>query len=116
MSNRILPAVAALSAALAAVSSADLEAKPFSAENLDNGYFVNFAEGSCGEGKCGGDGADDSEGNCGEGNCGEEGADDSEGNCGEGNCGDEGADDSEGNCGEGSCGEGSCGEGKCGGA
>ena len=89
MSNKILPAVAALSAALAAVSAGNLEANPFSAVNLDNGYHVNFAEGSCGEGKCGGEGAaDDTEGSCGEGKCGGEGAaDDSEGKCGEGKCG-----------------------------
>jgi uncharacterized low-complexity protein len=90
----------------------------FAAIDLGQGYQVNpsafqqVAEGSCGEGRCGGAATDKAtEGSCGEGKCGGATADDkaAEGSCGEGRCGgaadDKAADkSSEGKCGEGRCG------------
>ena len=77
----------------------------FSMGELSSGY-MQLAEGSCGEGKCGGD--DKAK----EGSCGEDKS--KEGSCGEGKCGGEDK-AKEGSCGEGKSKEGSCGEGKCGG-
>ncbi len=103
----VAPIAAAVGTAFigSAAIAADQDAL-FGAIDLDQGYMVageghdKDAEGSCGEGSCGGD---DAEGSCGE---------DGEGSCGEGDH------DEEGSCGEGSCGEeeGSCGEGSCGGS
>jgi uncharacterized low-complexity protein len=98
---------------LAFSSIALADDNPFSTEDLDAGYQLagdKDKEGSCGEGKCGGDKG-------GEGSCGEKGH---EGSCGEkgheGSCGEKGG---EGSCGE-KGGEGSCGEkgeeGSCGGS
>jgi uncharacterized low-complexity protein len=80
-------------ASLAASTTAVADDNPFSTAELDAGYQLageKDKEGSCGEGKCGGDkGA--------EGSCGEKGA---EGSCGEkgkeGSCGEKGK---EGSCG-----------------
>ncbi|MFT7245580.1 MAG: putative low-complexity protein [Candidatus Azotimanducaceae bacterium] len=101
------------------------DANPFSATEMPSGY-MQLAEGSCGEGKCGGDKAKAKA----EGSCGGDKAE-AEGSCGgdkaeaEGSCGGDKA-EAEGSCGgdkaeaEGSCGgdkaktEGKCGEGKCG--
>ena len=81
---------------------------PFETTELDNGYLLadghKGEEGKCGEGKCGGDKAE-------EGTCGGEKAE--EGKCGEGKCGGEMAE--EGTCGGDKAEEGKCGEGKCGG-
>jgi uncharacterized low-complexity protein len=100
---------AALAGSLATVSVANADSNPFGMNSLSAGYQLGESEGSCGEGKCGGDKG-------GEGSCG--GDKGGEGSCG----GDKGG---EGSCGgdkggEGSCGgdkgeEGKCGEGKCGG-
>ena len=91
---------AALAGSLAAVSTANADANPFGLTSLSSGYQLgDSAEGSCGEGKCGGDKGE--EGSCG-GDKGEEGS------CG----GDKGE---EGSCGGDKGEEGSCGEGKCGG-
>jgi uncharacterized low-complexity protein len=89
-------------ASLAASTTAVADDNPFSTADLDAGYQLagdKDKEGSCGEGKCGGDKGT-------EGSCGEKGA---EGSCGEkgheGSCGEKGK---EGSCGEkgkeGSCG------------
>ena len=116
--NKLKPVASALatvitsSMALGAVSTAS--ANPFQVTDLGSGY-MQLAEGSCGEGKCGAK-KDKAEGGCG----GAKG--ESEGSCGEGKCGAK-KDKAEGNCGgakgksEGSCGgakdnaEGSCGGG-----
>ncbi|MBK5939721.1 low-complexity protein [Halochromatium roseum] len=84
--NTTTPAAAVIGAALVgSLSMANLAhaaENPFAAEQLDGGYLM-LAEGSCGEGKCGG--KSDGEGKCGEGKCGnKEGG---EGKCGEGKCG-----------------------------
>jgi uncharacterized low-complexity protein len=57
------------------------DVNPFSATEMSSGY-MQLAEGSCGEGKCGGDKAKSE----GEGSCGGDKAK-SEGSCGEGKCG-----------------------------
>ena len=91
--------------AIADVASADTGVSPFAMTTLSAGYMLTLGEGSCGEGKCGGD--KEGEGSCG----GDKG---SEGSCGEGKCGgDKGA---EGSCGGDKDAEGKCGEGKCGGS
>ena len=70
--------------AMAAPAALADAANPFAATEMSGGY-MQLAEGTCGEGKCGGDKAK-SEGACGgdkaksEGACGE-------GKCGEGKCG-----------------------------
>ena len=92
----------------------------FASIDLGQGYQVaqpsalqKVAQGSCGEGRCGGAGAAEkaAEGSCGEGRCGGAAATDkaAEGSCGEGRCGgaaDEKTTDksTEGKCGEGRCG------------
>lgn len=130
MSNKkttpIIATVGAAFIASAMLASVAANANPFQADDLASGYNVG-AEGSCGEGKCGGHSHDkEGEGSCGEksgegscggdkaaeGSCGEEGKT-GEGSCGEGKCGGDKA--AEGACGESKTGEGSCGEGKCGG-
>jgi len=108
-------------------TNAQAEANPFGMTELSSGY-MQVAEGSCGEGKCGSMKKAKEEGKCGEGMKKAKG----EGKCGEGmkkakgegKCG-EGMKKAkgEGKCGEGMKGkaekkatkEGSCGEGKCGG-
>ncbi|MEA1050049.1 low-complexity protein [Lamprobacter modestohalophilus] len=84
--NTMTPSAAVIGAALVgSLSMANLAhsaENPFAAEQLDGGYLM-LAEGSCGEGKCGG--KSDGEGKCGEGKCGNK--DDGEGKCGEGKCG-----------------------------
>jgi uncharacterized low-complexity protein len=87
-----------------AASSVALAAdNPFAATDLDSGYMLaghhKGEEGKCGEGKCGGEKAE-------EGKCGGEKAE--EGKCGEGKCGGEKAE-------EGKCGGEKAEEGKCGG-
>jgi len=86
--------VASLGAALlsSAAFSVQAASNPFAAQELSSGYSLaageKSAEGSCGEGKCGGDMKKaESEGKCGEGKCGGEAKTDSEGKCGEGKCG-----------------------------
>ncbi len=137
------PVALAVGAALAGTFAvtgtaiADTGVSPFSMTTLSAGYLLGLAEGagggdkeaketegSCGEGKCGGDKegeANEAEGSCGgdkeaEGSCGgdkEGAAKEAEGSCGgdkeaEGSCGGdkEGAakEDAEGKCGEGKCG------------
>ncbi len=106
MSERKLakPVALAVGAALAGsfamtgLANADSGASPFAMTTLSSGFLLGAGEGSCGEGKCGGD--KDAEGECGEGKCG--GDKDAEGSCGEGKCG--GDKDAEGKCGEGKCG------------
>ena len=88
------------------LSVGQVSANPFQVTELTSGY-MQLAEGSCGEGKCG---ATKSEN---EGSCGEKKA--AEGSCGEKKKA------AEGSCGGKKEGEGSCGgskdaEGKCGGA
>lgn len=117
--------IGTLMASALSVSVAQADVNPFGATELTSGYMV-VAEGSCGEGKCGGDAKNHktSEGSCGEGKCGadKKHADkNAEGACG----GNKHVNKStEGSCGEGKCGadkrankstEGACGEGKCGG-
>ena len=112
----VKPVAVAVGTALAgsfaiSANADDAGASPFAMTTLASGYLLGAQEGSCGEGKCGGD--KEGEGSCGgdkggEGSCG--GDKGGEGSCG----GDKG--------GEGSCGgdkeeaEGKCGEGKCGAA
>jgi uncharacterized low-complexity protein len=111
---------------LALVGSINAQANPFGATELSGGY-MQLAEGSAGEGKCGADHMKKGEGKCGadhmkkgEGKCGADKMEmkKAEGKCGEGKCGadkmkaDEakgGADKMEMKKGEGSCGEGKCG-------
>lgn len=68
--------------------TAHAASNPFAAQELASGYSLAAAEkaqeGSCGEGKCGGEMKGDAEGKCG----GEKKAD-AEGKCGEGKCGGE---------------------------
>ena len=89
---------AALGAGMAFSPLTLADTNPFGATELSGGY-MQIAEGSCGEGKCGGDKAKaHAEGSCGEGKA------DAEGSCGEGKA------DAEGSCGEGKAeSEGSCG-------
>jgi len=115
----VKPVAIAVSAALAgtfavaASADADTGVSPFAMTTLASGYLLGAQEGSCGEGKCGGDkeaaGDKDAEGSCG-------GDKEAEGSCGgdkeaaEGSCGgDKEAGDKE-------AAEGKCGEGKCGGS
>jgi len=121
---------AALAASLAPMGASAATDGLFSLTSLSSGYMIQTitddadAEGSCGEGRCGGD-DHTAEGHCG---AAADGDADAEGSCGEGRCG--GDHEAEGSCGadhdaEGSCGgdhdaEGSCGadhdaEGSCGG-
>ena len=96
--------------AVGANADTDAGASPFAMTTLASGYLLGAQEGSCGEGKCGGDKEAGSEGSCG-------GDKEAEGSCG----GDKEDKEGEGACGEGSCGgdkegEGACGEGSCGGS
>ena len=95
--------VASLGAALlsATTFSAQATQSPFAAQELSSGYSVaageKSAEGSCGEGKCGGEmKKTEGEGKAAEGKCGGETKMDAEGKCGgeakmdaEGKCGGE---------------------------
>ena len=83
-------------ALLGSTFAAQAGSNPFAAQELNSGY--NLAahekghEGSCGEGKCGGEMKEQgksAEGKCGEGKCGGEARADkaAEGKCGEGRCG-----------------------------
>jgi hypothetical protein len=124
----VKPVAVAVGTALAgsfaiSANADDAGASPFAMTTLASGYLLGAQEGSCGEGKCGGDKEAGGEGSCG-------GDKEGEGSCGgdkegEGSCG--GDKEGEGSCGgdkggEGSCGgdkeeaEGKCGEGKCGAA
>jgi uncharacterized low-complexity protein len=115
------PVAVAVGAALAGTfavtgtASADTGVSPFALTTLSAGYLLGAAEGSCGGAKE----EKNAEGSCGEGKCGgdkeaEGGDKDAEGSCGgdkeaEGSCGGdkeaEGGDkDAEGKCGEGKCG------------
>lgn len=89
---------ATLGAALLSASAFTAQAgqNPFAAQELSSGYSLaaheKGHEGSCGEGKCGGDAKTEkveSEGKCGEGKCGaaSEKKAEAEGKCGEGKCG-----------------------------
>ena len=84
--------------AVASTAQADTGVSPFALTTLSSGYLLGAQEGSCGEGKCGGDKEGD--------------AKKAEGSCGEGKCG--GDKEAEGSCGGDKEAEGSCGEGKCG--
>ncbi|MGG2397161.1 hypothetical protein ACJRW5_09470 [Pseudomonas sp. SH1-B] len=68
--------------------TAHAASNPFAAQELSSGYSLAAAEkaqeGSCGEGKCGGEMKADKEGSCGGDKKG-----DAEGKCGEGKCGGE---------------------------
>lgn len=86
--------VATLGAALlsSAAFSVQAASNPFAAQELNSGYSLaaaeKSAEGSCGEGKCGGEMKKaEGEGKCGEGKCGGEAKAEGEGKCGEGKCG-----------------------------
>jgi uncharacterized low-complexity protein len=75
-----------------AAFSVQAASNPFAAQELSSGYSLaaaeKSAEGSCGEGKCGGDMKKaEGEGKCGEGKCGGEAKAEGEGKCGEGKCG-----------------------------
>jgi len=103
--------VASLGAALLSSTAFSVQAanNPFAVQELSSGYSLASshkpAEGSCGEGKCGGDmGKADGEGKCGEGKCGGEAKSSGEGKCGEGKCGGKAKSSGEGKCGEGKCG------------
>lgn len=86
--------VASLGAALLSSAAFTVQAagNPFAAQELSSGYSLaaaeKSAEGSCGEGKCGGEMKKaEGEGKCGEGKCGGEAKSAGEGKCGEGKCG-----------------------------
>lgn len=91
----------------------------FAAIDLGQGYQVTpsstsqkVAQGSCGEGRCGGAAAADkaTEGSCGEGKCGDAAAEKAvEGSCGEGKCGGAAGEKTTDKSTEGKCGEGRCG-------
>ncbi|HSM27306.1 MAG TPA: hypothetical protein VK855_04300 [Thioalkalivibrio sp.] len=92
----------------------------FAATDLGQGYQVTpssavqkVAQGSCGEGKCGGAAAAEkaAEGSCGEGKCGGAAAAEkaAEGSCGEGKCGGAAGEKTTDKSTEGKCGEGRCG-------
>ncbi len=98
---------AAVVATFGAASLANADTNPFGMSDLGNGYMqVAEAEkeGSCGEGKCGGDKMKKAEGSCGEGKCGGDKTKKAEGSCGEGKCGGDKMKKTEGSCGEGKCG------------
>ncbi len=92
----------------------------FAATDLGQGYQVTpsssmqkVAQGSCGEGRCGGAEAAEkaAEGSCGEGKCGgaEAAEKAAEGSCGEGKCGGAAGEKTTDKSTEGKCGEGRCG-------
>ena len=61
--------------AISANADTDAGASPFAMTTLASGYLLGAQEGSCGEGKCGGDKEAGSEGSCG-------GYEEGEGSCG----------------------------------
>lgn len=89
--------IATLGAALltSAAFTAQAAGNPFAAQELSSGYSLaaseKATEGSCGEGKCGGEMKAEGEGRCGEGKCGGDAKPaakaEAEGKCGEGKCG-----------------------------
>jgi len=92
--NHLNTVVASLGAVLLSTAALNVQAasNPFAAQELSSGYSLaaaeKAAEGSCGEGKCGGEMKKaEGEGKCGEGKCGGEAKSDGEGKCGEGKCG-----------------------------
>lgn len=94
--NHLNTVVASLGAVLlsSAAFTVNAASNPFAAQELSSGYSVaaaeKSAEGSCGEGKCGGEMKKaEGEGKCGEGKCGGEAKAEGEGKCGEGKCGGE---------------------------
>ncbi len=80
-----LTTIAASAAIVASFSAGNINAaeNPFAMQEVNTSYNVAMSEGTCGEGKCGGDKA--KEGKCGEGKCGGDKA--KEAKCGEGKCG-----------------------------
>ncbi|MBK1621590.1 hypothetical protein CKO42_24940 [Lamprobacter modestohalophilus] len=79
MSKQIITSAAMIAGAtlvgtLSVANLAQAGDNPFVTEQLDSGY-LQLAEGSCGEGKCGAkdDGKGEGEGKCGEGKCGNKG-------------------------------------------
>lgn len=79
MSKQIITSAAMIAGAtlvgtLSVANLAQAGDNPFVTEQLDNGY-LQLAEGSCGEGKCGAkdDTKGEGEGKCGEGKCGNKG-------------------------------------------
>ena len=94
--NHLNTVVASLGAVLlsSAAFTVNAASNPFAAQELSSGYSVaaaeKSAEGSCGEGKCGGEMKKaEGEGKCDEGKCGGEAKAEGEGKCGEGKCGGE---------------------------
>jgi uncharacterized low-complexity protein len=89
MSKQIITSAAMIAGAtlvgtLSVANLAQASDNPFVTEQLDSGY-LQLAEGSCGEGKCGAKG--DGEGKCG---AKDDTKGDGEGKCGEGKCGNKG--------------------------
>jgi len=82
-----ITAIAASAAIVASFTAGNAFAgeNPFSMQELSSGYTVAMSEGTCGEGKCGGDKS--KEAKCGEGKCGEGKDKAKEAKCGEGKCG-----------------------------
>jgi len=95
----------AVGAAVAATLSTTTNAaeNPFGMQELSTGYNVAMSEGTCGEGKCGGDKAKEAK-------CGGDKA--KEAKCGEAKCGADKA--KEAKCGEAKCGANKAKEAKCG--
>ncbi|MFG0722215.1 hypothetical protein ACF8PU_11165 [Pseudomonas sp. GLN_6] len=94
--NHLNTVVASLGAVLLSSAALSVQAasNPFATQELSSGYSLaageKSAEGSCGEGKCGGEMKKaEGEGKCGEGKCGGEAKAEGEGKCGEGKCGGE---------------------------
>jgi len=89
--KQLNPLVATLGAALLSATAFTAQAaqNPFAVQELSSGYNLaaadKAAEGSCGEGKCGGEVKADSEGKCGGEAAGKTAS--AEGKCGEGKCG-----------------------------
>jgi len=77
-----ITAGAAIVASFATVSANATE-NPFAMQEISSGYTVAMSEGTCGEGKCGGNKG--KEGKCGEGKT--AGDKTKEAKCGEGKCG-----------------------------
>jgi len=67
LTRSLLSTTLAVSLGAGALHAAE---NPFSLEDFRPGFTAPQAEGSCGEGKCGGSGDDGGEGKCGEGKCG----------------------------------------------
>jgi len=83
MKNSTTFAASAAIVATFAVGNVNAAENPFAMQELTAGYNVAMSEGTCGEGKCGGDKG--KEAKCGEGKCGGDKA--KEAKCGEGKCG-----------------------------